>query len=59
MRNLISRLFGEERGQGLIEYALILFVVVIGVIVVLGPIGTRLKQIFEQIRDALQGTSTP
>jgi pilus assembly protein Flp/PilA len=43
----------DEEGQGLVEYALILFLVSIVVIVALGLIGTRVNVIFSSIANAL------
>lgn len=39
----------SEEGQGLVEYALIIVLVSIAVIVVLGLLGVRLDAIFDQI----------
>ncbi len=43
----------EEEGQTLIEYALIVALISIAVIVILGLVGGQLNTIFTQIRDAL------
>ena len=43
----------KERGQGLVEYALILVLIAIVVIVVLGLVGTELNVIFNRIVTAL------
>ena len=42
-------LFANEKGQGLVEYALILVLVSIVVIVVLGLLGTSINGIFSNI----------
>ena len=42
----------QEKGQGLIEYALIILLISIVVIVVLGLLGTELNTVFQQILDA-------
>lgn len=44
-----------ERGQGMVEYGLILALVAIAAIVVLGLIGGQLNTQFEAIRRALGG----
>lgn len=45
----------NEKGQGLVEYALILVLVSIVVIVVMGLMGTQISTIFSQITSALAG----
>ena len=45
--------FSREEGQGLVEYALILVLISIVVLVVLGETGDQINIIFGQIRDAL------
>ena len=42
----------QEKGQGLIEYALIILLISIVVIVVLGLLGTEVNNVFQQIVDA-------
>jgi len=46
----------REEGQGLVEYALILVLIAIVVIVVLSLLGTRVSGIFSQISSGLSGT---
>ena len=43
----------REDGQGLVEYALILVLVSIASIAVLGFLGTDIRDVFQQVRDAL------
>ncbi|MCB2202567.1 Flp family type IVb pilin [bacterium] len=45
----------SERGQGLIEYALIILLVILGVILVLGLLGGQVQSSFQVIVDALAG----
>ncbi len=45
----------KEKGQGLVEYALILVLVAIVVIVALRLLGPTISQIFNDINDALTG----
>lgn len=45
----------KERGQGLVEYALILVLVSITVIALLSFLGTTINEVFEDVADALQG----
>lgn len=42
-----------EKGQGLVEYALILVLVAIAVIVVLGLLGDQIDAVFQRITEAL------
>lgn len=46
----------DERGQGLVEYALILVLVSVVVIVILGLVGDEIVNVFSQIISALGGT---
>jgi len=46
----------REEGQGLVEYALILVLIAIVVIVVLSLLGTSISAIFSQIGSSLTGT---
>jgi len=43
----------KEKGQGLVEYALILVLIAIVVILVLTALGTRVQQIFSEITAGL------
>jgi pilus assembly protein Flp/PilA len=45
----------KEKGQGLVEYALILVLVAVVVIVVLGLLGDEINNVFNEIITALQG----
>lgn len=42
-----------EKGQGLIEYALIVLLVVVGVIVILGLVGGGVQNLYQEIINAL------
>jgi len=44
---------GLQRGQGMSEYALILVLVAIAVIVALTAVGTQISAVFDRIRAAL------
>ena len=52
--NLIKRLWSDEAGQGLTEYALILGGIAILVIVTLLLIGEEIQAIFERVLTDLQ-----
>lgn len=51
--NLLKRLFVEEEGQGLVEYALILGLIAVAVVGILGFIGTDINTLFGRIRTGL------
>ncbi len=46
----------KEKGQGLVEYALIIVLIAIVVIVILALLGTRVQNVFSKIADALNIT---
>jgi pilus assembly protein Flp/PilA len=43
----------KEKGQGLVEYALIIALIAIVVIIILGLLGDQVSAIFQTITDAL------
>lgn len=47
--NAVYALTCPEQGQGLIEYALILFLFVVALIVVVGALGTTLQSYYNNI----------
>ncbi len=47
----------SEAGQGMVEYALILFLVSIAGIAILELIGVQVTSVFSQVNDALGGTN--
>jgi pilus assembly protein Flp/PilA len=53
MFHLLSRLWHEEDGQGMVEYALIIALIAIVVIVALGPLGKRIAALFQSTTDNL------
>lgn len=44
---------GQQKGQGLIEYALIILLIVLGVIAVLGLFGGQVETAYQAIVDAI------
>jgi pilus assembly protein Flp/PilA len=46
----------KEKGQGMVEYALIIVLIAIVVIVILTLLGTQISTVFSQITSALAGT---
>lgn len=53
MRRQVGRLIGHERGQSMLEYALILVLVAVIVIVVLLVLGNQVQNAFCNISGAL------
>jgi len=49
-------LWVREKGQGLVEYALILVLIAVVTIVVLTVMGNRVSTVFSRIASALQGS---
>jgi pilus assembly protein Flp/PilA len=45
----------KERGQGMVEYALIIVLIAIVVIIVLTVLGSQISTVFSEIASALQG----
>jgi Flp pilus assembly pilin Flp len=48
----------SERGQGMVEYALIVFLISIGSLILLTAIGFDLQEVFDSVEEAL-GTGEP
>lgn len=53
MLKLFKRLFREEEGQGLVEYALILVLIAVVVIAILTVLGGKVKEVFENVNEAM------
>jgi Flp pilus assembly pilin Flp len=49
----IRTYLGSERGQGMVEYALILFLISIGAVVLLTAIGFDIQEVFDAVEEAL------
>jgi pilus assembly protein Flp/PilA len=47
----------KEKGQGMVEYALIIVLIAIVVIVVLTVLGTQISRVFSMISSSLVGTT--
>lgn len=59
---LLTRLFKDEEGQGLIEYVLLLGLVVLVVIVSLGNTGVAVSKLWSDVKDIMMpiaGPTTP
>lgn len=55
MTNIFKKLWQDNRGQGMVELALILSIVSIAAVLILPQIGTRVSTFFQNAIDALQG----
>ncbi len=55
LMNVISVLRNDERGQGMVEYGLILALVAVAAIVALGLLGDGVVGIFTDVLDGLGG----
>ena len=55
LRSLIGRLQtrDDEKGQGMVEYALILVLIAIVVIVIIQVVGTQVNNVFSNISNGL------
>lgn len=54
VKQLFNSIEGDqEKGQGLIEYALIVVLISLAVLIVLGAVGGQLEAVFTQIQQAL------
>ncbi len=53
MKKLLATFMGEENGQGLVEYALILMLVVFAVFVSIGALGGKLGPIFTKVGETI------
>lgn len=56
---IMRRLFKEEEGQGMIEYALILGIIAVGIVTIFPGIRTAISGIFTKISAALTTANTP
>jgi pilus assembly protein Flp/PilA len=55
MTTILSRFLKDESGATAIEYGLIAAIISVGIITVLGQVGTNLETTFGEIRDGLAG----
>ena len=49
----IRAYLSSERGQGMVEYALILFLIAIGAVVLLTAIGFDIQEVFNAVENAI------
>ena len=57
MLSAIKRFWSDESGQGLVEYALILFLIAIVVIVALRTIGTETNKVLYNVGETMKNPS--
>jgi len=53
MRTMLKQFWNDESGQGLVEYALILFLIAIVVVVSLTRLGKKTNNVFMNINNRL------
>ncbi|HZK18679.1 MAG TPA: Flp family type IVb pilin [Clostridia bacterium] len=53
MLDIAKKLLREESGQGMVEYGLILALIAVVAMAALGPIGTKLGEIFGAVESKL------
>jgi pilus assembly protein Flp/PilA len=53
MLNLVKRLIGEEEGQGMTEYALVLGVIAIGAIALISTFRTQVEALWGKITTSI------
>ena len=58
MKNVLYRLWKEEEGQDLTEYALLLVLIALAAIVVMSNLGSAINQVFSSGSSTLNSAST-
>ena len=58
MKNLLRRLWKDEQGQDLIEYALLVALIALAAVAVFPAIGKSINTIFVNANNCLTGTGT-
>jgi Flp pilus assembly pilin Flp len=58
MKTFLTRLWNEEEGQDLTEYALVLALMVLGAVAFMGTIGNTVKNVFSNTATALTSATT-
>ena len=57
MKNLLTRLVRDEEGQDLIEYAILIGLITVGVVAIVASIGTWVLGQFTQLNNDLQSAA--
>jgi Flp pilus assembly pilin Flp len=55
MKNIVNKLWKEEDGQDLLEYALLIVLIVLVAAVSLGPLGTAIAGVFTSANTCMSG----
>jgi Flp pilus assembly pilin Flp len=58
MKSILTRLWTEEEGQDLTEYALLLVLLTLAAVTTLGTLATAINGVFKNAQTALQNTAT-
>lgn len=58
-RNAVIRFWNDDSGQGLAEYALLLGLIVIGVVVLIKGMGVHIRNIFTKANEELATADAP
>jgi pilus assembly protein Flp/PilA len=58
MVNLARAFWNDESGQGLAEYALLLGLIVVGVVLIIKGMGGHIKNIFSKANNSLASADT-
>ena len=59
MKQFFIRLLRDEQGQDLVEYALIVAAIALGMIAVMKDIATALSSVYQNILTGVSGIGTP
>jgi pilus assembly protein Flp/PilA len=59
MVELARKFWNDESGQGLAEYALLLGLIVVGVVILIQGMGVSIKNIFGRANSELKEAATP
>ncbi len=57
--NLIAKLYSQDRGAGMVEYALLVALIALVVIIALELLGNGIGDLFNNITDELNDAGTP
>jgi len=58
MKNILMRLWKEEEGQDLLEYALLIVLIVLVAAATINPLGTSIAGIFTKANDCIASNGT-
>jgi pilus assembly protein Flp/PilA len=53
MKNILNRLWKEEEGQDLLEYALLIVLIVLVAVTTINPLGTKIAAVFTSANTAI------